>query len=318
LGRLIWGRTLDGLVKADRLAPDIEFRRPSTGARLEWIHRRDGETEIYFVANLASAPAFVEAAFRTAGKQPELWDAVTGEIRDLNDWRLDNGRTAVPLAFAPRQSWFVVFRKAARPGTSTPGTTTPAANFPELKPVLEIGGSWQVSFDPKWGGPKAVTFPNLHDWTTRSEEGIRYYSGTAVYRKQFEAPSPQPTQRMFLDLGSIKNVARVKLNGRDLGVVWTAPWHVEVTGAVRPGVNDLEIEVANLWPNRLIGDGLLPKNKRLTQTNVKTYETPLPPETTYPTYGCRVCAARRKDNKPPSLLPSGLLGPVTLQAAKGK
>ncbi len=312
-GRLVWGRTLDGLVKADRVAPDIEFRRTSTAARLEWIHRRDGDTEIYFVANLASAPATAEAVFRTAGKQPELWDAVTGEIRNLTDWRLDNGRTAVPLAFAPRQSWFVVFRKAA-----APGTTTPAANFPELKPVIQIGGPWQVSFDPKWGGPKAVTFPGLQDWTARSEEGIRYYSGTAVYRKQFEVPSPQPARQMFLDLGSVKNVARVKLNGRDLGVVWTAPWHVEVTGAIRPGANDLEIEVANLWPNRLIGDGLLPKNKRLTQTNVKTYETPLPPEANYPTYGCRICAARRKVNKPPALLPSGLLGPVTLQATGGK
>jgi len=311
-GRVTWGRTLDELVKADTLAPDIEFRRPSPAARLDWIHRRDGETEIYFVANLASAAATVEAVFRTAGKQPELWDAVTGEIRDLTEWRLENGRTAAPLAFAPRQSWFIVFRK-----TAGPGRCAPAANFPELKPVLEIGGSWQILFDPKWGGPREVTFPNLQDWTTRSEEGIRYYSGTAVYRKQFQVPSPGPARRVFLDLGSVKNVARVKLNGRDLGVVWTAPWHVEVTGAVRPGVNDLEIEVANLWPNRLIGDGLLPKDQRRTVTNVKTYETPLPPAAKYQTYGCRVCDARRKGDKPAALLPSGLLGPVTLQAAKG-
>lgn len=307
-GRVIWGRTLDELVKADRVPPDIEFRRPGTPARLDWIHRRGGETEIYFVANLASAATTVEAVFCTAGKQPELWDAVTGEIRDLAEWRLENGRTAVPLAFASRQSWFIVFRKAAEPGVSRP------ANFPELKPVAEIGGPWQVSFDPKWGGPKQVIFSNLQDWTTRLEEGIRYYSGKAVYRKQFQVSPVEPGRRMFLDLGSVKNVARVKLNGRDLGVVWTAPWHVEVTGTVRPGVNDLEIEVANLWPNRLIGDGKLPAEKRLTLTNVKTYETPLPPEAKYPTYGCRVCEARRKSNEAPALLSSGLLGPVTLKA----
>jgi hypothetical protein len=302
-GRVIWGCLLDELVKTDRVPPDIEFRRPGAAARLDWIHRRDGETEIYFVANLASTATTVEAVFRTAGKQPELWDAVTGEIRDLPVWRIESGRTAMPLAFAPRQSWFVVFRKAAEPDGATR-----AANFPELKPVTEIGGPWQVSFDPKWGGPQQVEFPNLQDWTTRSEDGIRYYSGTAIYRNRFRVPSLDPARRMFLDLGSVKNVARVKLNGRDLGVVWTAPWHVEVTGAVRPGVNDLEIEVANLWPNRLIGDAALPKEKRFATTNVRTYDT-----MASGTYGCQACEARKKSGQPARLLPSGLLGPVTLR-----
>jgi len=111
-----------------------------------------------------------------------------------------------------------------------------------------------------------------------------------------------------LDLGVLKNVARVKLNGRDLGVVWTAPWHVEVTGVIRPDVNDLEIEVANLWPNRLIGDARLPKEKRLTVTNVRTYDT-----MASGTYSCQVCKARKKSGQAAQLLSSGLLGPVTLR-----
>ena len=99
---------------------------------------------------------------------------------------------------------------------------------------------------------------------------------------------------MFLGLGKVKNLARVKLNGRDLGVVWTAPPSVEITGAVRQGTNDLEIEVVNLWPNRLIGDATLPKEKRFTLTNDRIYER------------------LKKSRQPASLLPSGLLGPVVL------
>jgi hypothetical protein len=102
----------------------------------------------------------------------------------------------------------------------------------------------------------------------------------------------------------------VRLNGRDLGVVWTAPWRVEITEAVRAGANDLQIDVVNLWPNRLIGDGALPKEKRLTVTNVRTYEATLPPDNEYRTHGCSLCAQRRKSGQPAALLPSGLVGPV--------
>jgi len=229
LGRLIWGRSLDEVVQMDGLAPDVEFRGVSTGAKLDWIHRRDGDCEIYFLSNQSALPATVEVVFRTGGKQPELWDAVTGQIRDLPDWREEGGRTAVPLAFAPRESYFVVFRKKAEAGRSTT-----AKNLPEMS----------------HGG-------NI---------------------------------RIYLDLGRVKNLATVRLNGKDLGVVWTAPWRVEITDAAKPTGNRLEIDVVNLWPNRLIGDAALPPERRLTKTNVTTY---------------------KKDSP---LLPSGLLGPVSVMA----
>jgi hypothetical protein len=298
---------LDAVVRSDGLAPDIEFRGVSNGARFDWIHRRSADAEIYFVANLARVEATAEVVFRTAGKRPELWDAVTGEIRDLTQWRTEDGRTAVPLAFEPRQSWFIVFRKPTR-ATNSHGPV----NLPAIQTVAEIAGPWQVSFDPKWGGPKQVVFEKLDDWTARPEEGIRYYSGTAIYKKTFTLPrdtAGKGKSRPSLDLGVVKNVARVRLNGRDLGVVWTAPWRVEITPAVRQGDNELEIEVANLWPNRLIGDAILPKEQRLTTTNVRTYDT-----MASGTYGCKVCAARKKSGRPASLLPSGLLGPVRLVA----
>jgi hypothetical protein len=136
-----------------------------------------------------------------------------------------------------------------------------------------------------------VSFERLEDWTKRPEGGIRHYSGTATYRKTFDLDSltaPVPGARYHLDLGAVKNLAAVRLNGRDLGVIWTAPWRVEITANLKRSGNVLEIDVVNLWPNRLIGDASLPADKRITMTNVKKFTKDTP------------------------LLPSGLLGPVRL------
>jgi hypothetical protein len=150
-----------------------------------------------------------------------------------------------------------------------------------------LSGPWEVSFDPKWGGPEKVIFDQLVDWTTRSEFGIRYYSGTAVYRKRFDLMrTPAKDARLLLDLGELHEVAAVRLNGRDLGVAWTKPARVELTGGLKATGNELEIIVVNLWPNRLIGDEGLPKESRLTETNIHKFNASTP------------------------LLPSGLLGPV--------
>lgn len=300
---------LDVVTRADGLAPDIEFRNPSQGANFDWIHRRDGETEIYFLSNQSARDATAHVVFRVSGKQPELWDAVTGRIRDLPDRREENGRTLVPLQFAPRQSWFVVFRRAKAEAEAGISGATPG-NFPKLTPVQELTGAWTVAFDPKWGGPERITFEKLADWTTRPEEGIRHYSGTATYRANFDVSiSTHQASRIFLDLGVVKNVARVRLNDRDLGVIWSAPWQVEITGALKSGANELEIEVANLWPNRLIGDATQPKDQRLTVTNVRTYDT-----MTSGTFDCKKCEERKRTGKPAALLPSGLLGPVLIMA----
>ena len=266
-GRIIWGKALGDVLLADGLAPDFGYRGAQQGARIDTIHRRVGEAEVYFVANLVNRGEKAECLFRVRGKQPEIWDAVTGERRDATDWWVESGRTVVPMEFAPRQSWFVVFRRQAAPPSQR------APNFPSLGAVLELAGPWRVAFDPKRGGPGVVVFKNLEDWTGRPEEGIRHYSGTATYHKTFDLPAParEQAERRWLDLGRAHNVAAVRLNGKDLGVVWTAPWRVDVTGAVRPAGNALEIDVANLWPNRLIGDSKLPTEKRLTTTNVQKF-----------------------------------------------
>ncbi len=307
-GRVIWGHSPEEVMRADGLQPDVELRGAVLGAELDWIHRHDGEREIYFLANLGEQPTPVEAVFRVAGKQPELWDPVTGEVRDLPEFHAAGDRTIVPLEFAPKQTWFVVFRRRGRRAGASK-----AKNFATLAELATLSGPWQVAFDEAWGGPAGVTFENLEDWTRRPEEGIRYYSGMATYRKTFDAP-PGKRRALYLDLGEVKNLARVRLNGTELGIVWTAPWRVAVGDVIESKGNQLEIDVVNLWPNRLIGDGLLPESQRRTKTNVRTYDTPLPEDVSL-SFSNPQDEARLKTGASPKLLSSGLIGPVTLVAS---
>jgi len=283
-GRVVCGKQARDVLAEMKIARDLEVvgADPAAKAPVDWIHRRDGECDIYFVANTSPKPLEIEVLFRVAGKQPELWDAVSGDVRDLPRFAQRDGRTAVPLRFEPYQSWFVVFRKAAGP----PPAGKIAPNFATLRPLGEIAGPWDVSFDPRWGGPEQATFDKLLDWATHEDERIRYYSGRAVYRKKFDAPTAA-SGRVWLDLGAVRSLARVRLNDKDLGIVWCAPWRVDASDALQPKANKLEIEVISLWPNRLTRDANLPADKRLTRTNVE-----IPPKG--------------------ALLPSGLLGPVSL------
>ncbi|MHB8957315.1 MAG: glycosyl hydrolase [Pirellulaceae bacterium] len=264
-------------------------------------HRRTNDRDIYFVANRTDAPVKADCCFRVGRGSPQLWDPVTGEQRPLPQFERADGRTRIPMEFDAFQSFFVVFSgKNEKPLSKT------EKNFPELKLGQELAGAWEVAFDPKWGGPERVTFDALQDWTTLPEPGIKYYSGIASYRKAFDfAPGVSNNSRLFLSLGTVHDMARVRLNGKDLGVVWCAPWRVDITGAINAGENQLEIEVVNRWPNRMIGD------KQPADANVRTVKSPdgfLGGEefktgrytfSTSDPYGAQS-----------PLFPSGLLGPV--------
>ncbi len=293
-GRVLTDRDL-GKVLADRnIAPDFEYHGAAKDAKIDFIHRTTDAAEIYFVANLQSRDEKVDCTFRAIGRLPEIWDPVTGRQWKAAKWGTSHGRTTVPMKFASRQSFFIVFR---RPTDATGSTSPLARNFPNLSKAGELDGTWTVAFDPKWGGPESITIDRLVDWTQRPEPGIKFYSGKAVYTKTFDLPEasrvPSALQ-IYLDLGKVRNVAEVRLNGKDLGVVWTAPWRVDITAAVKPTDNRLDITIVNLWPNRLIGDASLPPDKRLTVTNVQKF----------------------KPNSP--LMESGLLGPVTIQVQHGQ
>ncbi len=261
------------------LPPDFSSDRP-----VRFTHRRDGGTEIYFVANREAKVIQANCEFRVVDKQPELFDPLTGESRPLPQFTQRHSGTGISLRFDPGQSYFLIFRNPVAPANPV------AQNFSSLKSVTELNGTWEVHFNPKWGGPESITFESLDDWSQRPEEGIKFYSGTAVYRRAFDVPSPglSSGHKYFLELGDVKNLARVKLNGRELGVVWCAPWRVETGDALKAANNQLEIEVANLWPNRLIGDLALPAEKRFAWTTRNPF---------------------KKDSP---LLPSGLLGPVSI------
>ncbi len=280
-GRVIAGRSPEEVLRADGILPDFE---PLGAAKLAYIHRVAGGAHIYFVSNQDTGAVAAECAFRVSGKQPEIWDPMTGERRDAPDYRQAGGRTVVPLEFAAAQSYFVVFRAAPKP--AAPGR----GNFPKYDALMELRGPWTVRFDPKWGGPGGVTFDELQDWTTRREEGVKYYSGTATYEKAFDLP--EAGRRLLLDLGEVNHIAEVRLNGKAAGVAWAAPWRVDITEAAKTGRNVLEIDVANLWVNRLVRDSGLPENQRLTWTTHNPYKPDSP------------------------LVRSGLIGPVRVIAAE--
>ncbi len=283
-GLLVRGLAVNEVMDILNLSEDFEV--PDLEG-VEFIHRAIGGADFYFVSNQATEGKKGVGLFRAHGRIPELWDPVTGARRDLPEYKEAGDQCVeVPITVEPHQSFFVVFHRPAYGVNKSGGKP----NFPELRQVAEIGGPWTVAFDPKWGGPEKVVFEKLEDWTKRPEEGIKYYSGTAVYRRTFdlaELPS-LPKKGLFLDLGTVDYLARVRLNGRDLGIVWTAPWRVDVSGVVKEKGNELEIEVVNTWLNRLVGDARLPPEKRIAKTNVQ-----YPP--TQP------------------LMPSGLLGPVTVR-----
>ena len=251
-----WQRC-QALLQWGRIAPSVktDFEAITNDSiTIKFIHRQQDNTGIYFVANISREAGTAICKFKVSGMQPELWDPVTGAMRTLPDFEDKNGTTSLHIVFDKAQSFFIVFRNKV---INSPKNNE--KNFPSQKEALVINGSWRVQFDPAWGGPKKpVTFAGLDDWTTNADAGIKYFSGTAVYTKSFEVSSSQisdePATR-YLNLGVVNHIARVKLNNKDLGVVWTAPWQVKIPpGLLKIHSNLLEIEVSNVWANRLIGD----------------------------------------------------------------
>jgi hypothetical protein len=286
-GRVVWGITPREILSHMGSAPDFEHTGGASDTFIDWIHRSVGGTEVYFLANRKDRAELLTCAFRVGGKRPEIWNPATGESRVASAFSQSGGRTSLPLDFPPYGSLFIVFDKSI--SASVHGAA--AANDLVRSPLLAIEGPWTVSFDPKWGGPESAEFARLESWTARPEEGIRYYSGVATYKAAFRVAT-KPKGEVMLDLGEVKEIAHVRLNGQDLGTAWTKPFRLNATKALRVGDNALEIEIVNLWPNRLIGDGKKPAAERLTATNVAVYYEPKP-----------------EGHK---LLDSGLLGPVRL------
>ena len=262
------------------VAPDF-----AASDNVRYIHRRDGDEDLYFIANATSGREETTARFRVSGKQPEWWDPLTGTTRDLPEFTQEGGITTLPLRLDPLQSGFVVFRRSAGAAKQS------GRNFPPFNTVIAFTAPWEVSFDPKWGGPEKVQFDTLDDWSKRERTRHQVLLGEGALPDQLcLLPPPAASDTYYLSLGKVKNLASVELNGHDLGIVWCDPWRVEVpAGVLKAQDNKLSITVVNLWINRLIRDSGLPAEQRLTWATSNPFHPDSP------------------------LQESGLFGPVTIQ-----
>jgi hypothetical protein len=334
-GKVYWGKSLRDILLEKNIQPDFDFVSSQDSTQMDYIHRKAEGADIYFVVNrlarkgiydtkyryITSLPdryEWVDCKFRITGKQPEIWDPMTGKIEDALVYREENGYTIVPLQFEPEGAKFVVFRKASRKKHFVSVDRNGKSFFPIAKELPEmfppvrlenkngkiffeafqpgkynfaaaegktftseiknpcdeiaINGSWEVNFPSGWGAPEKTTFDKLISWTESSNDGIKYFSGTADYEKTFTLSKEQiENGKLYLDLGNVQELAGVIINGKSVGVLWMPPFVADISKYVREGKNEIKVCVTNLWPNRLIGDQFLPKEKRYTKTNVEKF-----------------------------------------------
>ncbi|HCC51855.1 MAG TPA: glycoside hydrolase family 2 [Porphyromonadaceae bacterium] len=274
------GHSIEEVFAAINVQPDLVIKEDPQAL---FIHRTLPDGDIYFISNQSDKPIAINPQFRIAGKMPELWNPLTNEIRELKEFETSGKTTTVPLQLQGFESSFIVFRKNGKPSASH-------KNFPEKELIATVSAPWEVSFEPGKRGPEeTVTFNKLEDWSQSSDERIRYFSGKAFYKTRFNAMSI-PQKQLYIDLGKVMVMAKVKINGTYSGGVWTSPYRVNITGLLKEGENTVEVEVANNWMNRLIGDQQLPEKDRPTWVNVNPWKADSPLQT------------------------SGLLGPVEILA----
>jgi hypothetical protein len=296
---------------AMNVPPDFASSRP-----LRYDHRHLKKAEIYFVSNPSNAIQEVTCDFRVAGQQPELWDPITGQARLLPGFKsTPDGCLQMPLRFEPYESHFILFRRPSAHSTGLAAQEDPS----RTRALSEITGPWDVSFQPGRGAPEKITLDQLGSWSGHANAGVKYFSGEAVYRKTFTlAPKLAAAGKpVFLDLGRVEVMAEVTLNGHAFQTLWCAPFRVDVSSAAKPGANSLEIKVVNLWPNRIIGDQQLPPDTSRQgggiKGNVDVWPRWLLDGRPSPT-GRITWASNIPYDKDSPLLPSGLMGPVTLQS----
>ncbi len=281
-GKVYAGEDAAAALKALNVAPDFEATGAPDGQTIAFAHRRLADGDVYFVDNRGDGASSVEASFRVTGKAPELWYSEDGHVTPAS-FKIAEGRTTVPLKMEAWGTVFVVFRKA----TKETAHTVPQAAETQ---VAKVDGPWTVRFEAGRGAPDSVMLEKLISWTESSDKGVKYFSGTGTYTKTVEAAPGwfKKGSRLILDLGDVKNLAVVTVNGKELGTVWHAPYRVDVTEALKPGANQIQVQVINAWVNRLIGDQQPDATTKYTFATWKAYKADSP------------------------LQESGLLGPVTV------
>lgn len=257
-GQIMNGLTMEEAFEIIHCIPDCKLPEDRS---IHYGHRTMDDIDIYFISNQANDEKVIYPEFRVTEKQPELWEATTGLVRDLPAYEQKKESTLVPIKLAPYESAFIVFRNPGPSGS----LTAISDNYPEMEVIKELTGPWKVSFDPSKRGPvEPVVFKTLQDWTTSSDDQIRYYSGEAIYTIQFTLSEKQEGENIIIDLGSLTAMAKVTVNGAYAGGAWTPPYRLDITRLVKTGDNELNITVVNNWMNRIIGDLNLPEAQRET------------------------------------------------------
>jgi hypothetical protein len=285
-GRVYAAASANDVLAALGVARDFEYTRTEPDANLMFLHRKLADGDVYFVDNRNDRAENVNAIFRVDGKAPELWDAASGTTQPAS-YSIADGRTTVPLHLEPYGTTFVVFREPAK----TAVRTLPKENETELAAVDEaLNKDWTVSFEPNRGAPETAQFNQLISWSDSADLGVKYFSGSATYTKTIEVPASALSSgaHLCLDLGDVENIADIAVNGKYQGIVWKAPFRIDVTHALLPGSNQIVVQVTNLWVNRMIGDQQPWALKKYAFADFTPYKADSP------------------------LLPSGLLGPVRL------
>ena len=258
---------------------------------IAYSHRIDGNKEIYFISNQQNKKRELLFNLRNGKKSIQSYDAISDIWSEPHKINNAFDGTDINLTLHPNQSIFLVLDTPevfSFHSQSAEDELKAAKNKPADKKALDISGNWQVQFNPTYGGPsKPVAFNQLSDWSKNPDTAIRYYSGTAVYTKNFTYNGD--TKNAWIDLGAFSSMAEVKINGVACGTLWTPPYRLDISKAVKKGENQISIEVVNTWANRLIGDSKLPEDKRITKTT----------------------APFRLADKP--LNSAGLFGPVVIQ-----
>jgi hypothetical protein len=281
-GKVYGDKKLGDVLVALHVVPDFEFAKPESDTNLLFVHRKLADGDLYYIDNRNDRDEALDATFRVEGKSAELWHADTGKIEPAS-YRTADGRTTVPLRLEPWGTVFVVFRRPSKEASRVLPVVAEQS-------VATIEGPWEIKFQPDRGAPDKITLDKLSAWNESTLDGVKYFSGTANYTKTVQASANwfKPAAHVWIDLGSVKNLAEVSVNGKPVGIVWKTPYRVDATGALKPGDNQIEIKVTNGWANRIIGDRQPNTTKQYTFTSPRFY----------------------KANAP--LLPSGLLGPVQI------
>lgn len=335
--------------------PDYTVEKADSVQFVKLAHRTGKNGDVYFVGNVGKKAQSILVSFKISGMQPELWQPESGSMMLAPVWKEENGRTFVQLSLQDYQAIFVVFRKAASKQdhatsiiwqnnveakfgitkTNAPFVSTVTAakavvqyasgitkNI-EIKAAetVPVKGDWTVRFLPKLDSTFTKTFTSLTDFSINSDKHIKYFAGTAIYKNQLPIPAAafSGKKQLMLDLGSLNDIVSVKINGKDLGVLWYPPYVIDISSAAKLGINTLEISVTNNWANRLIGDEHEPADfewgidRGARGRAMKAYPDWFIKNQARPSKGRKTFSIWYYYQADSKLKPAGLTGPVVLQ-----